>query len=84
MSETIVNLEMSDSVDEQCLAKAVDKFAKWRGATALPSADERDGPDIMVKTTFQHTSIRKTLIFQEPIWADKFMTLWQAELQLNA
>ena len=83
MVETVVNLEVNCPVEEQCLAAAVDKFAQWRGVTAVPNAEERDAPDIMVKTTCRQTSIRKTLIFQEALWAEKFLSLWQSELQLK-
>jgi len=84
MAETVLNLEMTSAVDERCLAKTVDKFARWRDATAKPCAAEKDAPDIMIKTTCGQTSIRKTLTFQDPLWAEKFMMLWKAELQLSA
>lgn len=84
MVETVVKLEMSDAVDEQCLARAVDKFARWRDMNAKPCAADSDAPDIMIKTTCGHTAIRKTLIFQDALWAEKFMAIWQSEQQLNA
>ena len=84
VTDTIVNLELTDAVDEQCLAKAVDKFARWRDMTAKPCAADRDAPDIMIKTTCSHASIRKTLIFQDVLWAEKFLSIWRSEQQLDA
>lgn len=84
MVETILNLEMAGAVDEQRLARAVDEFTRWRGEAALPSAVDNDAPDIMIKTTWDHSSIRKTLIFQDALWADKFLALWQSGQKLQA
>ena len=84
MAETVLKLEMTGVVDEQRLAKAVDKFTRWRGTAALPCAADNDAPDIMIKTTWGHTSVRKTLIFQEAGWAEKFLSIWQTEQKLQA
>jgi hypothetical protein len=84
MAETILNLEMTGAIDEHRLAKAVDEFTRWRGAAALPCAADNDAPDIMIKTTWGHSSIRKTLIFQDALWADKFLALWQSGQKLQA
>jgi len=83
MVETIVKLEVNCPVKEQCLATAVDKFTKWRGGTAVPKCDERDAPDLMIRTTCCQVSIRKTLIFQDPLWAQKFLSIWKNELELK-
>lgn len=84
MAETVLNLEMTDPFTEHCLAKAVDKFARWRGAAALPCAAENDAPDIMIKTVWGEQAIKKTLIFQDAKWAEKFLSIWHLELKLQA
>lgn len=84
MAETILKLEMTGAVDEHRLAKAVDKFTRWRGLAPMPCAADNDAPDIMIKTTWGHSSVRKTLIFQDPSWAEKFLALWQTEQQAQA
>ena len=78
MSDAIIKLGISRPEEETRLTEAIDAFTRWR-ADAM-AQEERDTPGLMVKTGWSADGvIRKTLIFDEPKWADFFLMIWQRD-----
>lgn len=78
MNDVIVELVLAEPGFEETLAAAIETYAVWRETLACSLGTESEAPDIMVKTRLADDIIRKTLIFQDSIAAEKFMDIWRA------
>ena len=85
MSDSIVRVGLDQPEVETRLARAIDMFTRWRADAASDALDDRDVPAIMVKTAWgPNGALSKTLIFEEPKWADFFLRLWNHDDQIEA
>lgn len=79
MSDVVVRVDLESAAEESVLAQAIDAFTRWRSETCPADDTCRDAPEIMVKTSWRHDSLEKTLIFQDRRWAAAFLKFWRVE-----
>lgn len=77
MEEIILDLGPINAVDEGAVERAIEKLARWHEARDQKQGQERDAPDLMIKTVSDSAGeLRKAVIFQKQEWASAFLGFW--------
>ncbi len=81
MSEITIELNVGGAAGEVAFVQAIDKFARWREVSRGMGWQDRDAPDLMVKTICAADGrLNKAITFQDSRWATTFMKFWKSEL----
>lgn len=77
MKEIILDLGPINSVDDTAFDQAIERLAEWHEARVQQGWQERDAPDLMIKTVSDSAGqLRKAVIFQKQEWATAFLGFW--------
>lgn len=75
MNDAQVSFELSEPGLDTRLTQAIDAFTRWRADLGDANIDA-DAPGLIVKTGFSTDgALSKTLIFEEPRWAEFFINI---------
>ena len=84
MKEIILDLGPINAVDHSAFDQAIERLAEWHEARVQQGWQERDAPDLMIKTVSDAGGeLRKAVIFQKQEWATAFLGFWNNSIEAN-